>query len=517
MDITKRKLAEERLQSILDNVTDGIFRTNEEGKMLWANMALARMTGFESGPDMVSEITDVASQIYVDPDDRNLVLNQLRENGFVREFVAQFKVAKTRERLWCSTNCTASRGFDGNLYIDGVIRDVTESRRNEERLRRVEKMQAIGQLTGGIAHDFNNLLGIVIGNLDMLEEDAGEDDRLGKPIATALRAALRGAELTRRLLAFSRQSQEKTKPVDLSELIGDLRTSLVRSLGGDIELRTFLNDDLWLTEAIEGDFEDVVLNLVGNACDAMPHGGNLIIETKNTVLEATDHGAMDDIPPGEYVVVCVSDDGYGMPKQVVDRIFEPFFTTKEVGKGTGLGMSLVYGFVQRSRGYIRVYSRPGAGTTIRILLPRAHSAETESGLGENYDVADLHGSEVVLVVDDEPDFVTLAQTTLEHFGYRVLVAENADGALVQLTQHPEVDVLFTDVVMPGTMSGLDLAEQALEQYPDLKILVTSGFSDKSAPINRPSRFLNSLLAKPYRQSDMVRRIRHLLDLEPEVS
>jgi PAS domain S-box-containing protein len=517
IDITDRMHAEDRLKSILENITDGVFRTNQEGQLLWANTALARMAGFQDGPEMVSRITDVASEIYVNPDDRRLLLEQLREKGHVREFLAQFRAPKTEEILWCSTNCRMSVDPAGKIYIDGVVRDVTETRRNDERLRRVEKMQAIGQLTGGIAHDFNNLLGIVIGNLDMLEEDAGDDEKLGRPIATALRAALRGATLTKRLLAFARQSGEEAKPVDLNKVIANLRAPLAKLLTTDIQVDIFLGDGLWLAAVNEGDFEDVIFNLAVNAQDAMPQGGSLIIETKNTVLDALDKGAMDDIPPDGYVMISVSDNGCGMSKEVVDQIFEPFFTTKPVGKGTGLGMSLVYGFTQRSNGYVRVYSEPSAGTTIRIFLPRFHHSAEEPSPTQGLDVVDLHGSEVVLIVDDELDLAILAQKTLENLGYQVLVAENAENALLLLEQHPNIDILFTDIVMPGTMNGLDLAEQSLKRYPNIKVLVASGFSGKIPLFYRHSRFQDSLLAKPYRLPDMVRRIRHLLDHEPEIS
>lgn len=517
LDITERKRTEERLHSILENVSDGIFRTSMDGKLLWANTGLARMAGFDSGAEMVAEISDVASQIYVDPRDRTSLMRQLSEQGYVRDFVAPFRSAKTDETLWCSTNCKLSPGLDGRIYIDGVVRDITESRHNEERLRRVEKMQAIGQLTGGIAHDFNNLLGIMIGNLDMLQEDAANDEKLGRPIATALRAALRGAELTKRLLAFSRESQDIAKPWNINELIGQSRALLTNLLTAGIELQIVPGDGLWLAEVNEGDFEDVIVNLMSNACDAMPRGGHLTIETGNLTLLATDRGEMDDIPPGDYVLLRVSDDGFGMSKAVAEQMFEPFFTTKPVGRGTGLGMSLVYGFVRRAGGFIRVESQPGAGTTVRIFLPRAESAAGDSAFAEEYNLADQRGSEIVLVVDDEVDVVTLAQATLERLGYRVLVAQDADEALAQLAREPHADVLFTDVIMPGTMSGLDLAEHASERYPDLKVLLASGFSDKVAPLDRHSRFLDSLLAKPYRQSEMVRRIRSLLDQQAKAA
>lgn len=509
LDITERKLAEERLHSVLENVSDGIFRTTLEGELLWANTGVARFAGFESADEMIAAVNNVTSEIYVNPEDRLSLLRELEANGFVRDFVAQLKSPITGEILWGSMNCTLSQGLDGNFYIDGVVRDVTESRWNEERLRRAEKMQAIGQLTGGIAHDFNNLLGIVIGNLDMLEEDAGDDERMRRPIATALRAALRGAELTKSLLAFSRQSFDIAKPWNVNELICESRPSLVKIVPGEISVRFDLCRELWQAAVDAGDFEDAILNLVSNACEAMAGEGELVIETENRTLSELVRGDMDDIPPGDYVLVSVGDSGCGMSEDIVERIFEPFFTTKPTGKG--LGMSLVYGFARRSGGYIRVSSKPGVGTTVRVYLPRSVRCEDGEQLGAERDLTDLTGSETVLVVDDESDVLSLAQATLQRLGYRVLVAENADAALAQLAQSPRVDLLFTDVVMPGTISGFELAEVALEQEPDLKVLMTSGFSDKIPSDGRHARFLDSLLEKPYRQTEMAQRIRNLLD------
>ncbi len=521
-DITERKRAEEavveaevKLLNITENIADGMFRTNEEGRLLWANTALANMAGFESGAEMVSAVTDVASQIYVNPDDRKIVLQKLRAEGVVKDFVAQFRRAATGETIWGSTNCRAIRGPDGKLYIDGMVRDITESRRNEERMRRVEKMQAVGQLTGGIAHDFNNLLGIVIGNLDMLEADIGDDTKLSRPVATALRAALRGADLTKQLLAFSRQTEERAKPTNLNEVIKGLDNLLAGSLTAEIKVQTFLDNGLWLTEINQGDFEDSLLNLAINARDAMSRGGTLIIETRNTVLESADGGTGNDIPPGEYVMVNVSDSGCGMRKEVVDRIFEPFFTTKSAG--TGLGLSLVYGFVQRSNGHIRVYSEPDSGTTIQIYLPHSRQPGKNREIEAGQDDLPPRGSETVLVVDDEPDLVDIAKQTLVTLGYRVLVAGNAKKALQELKKHPDIDILFTDVVMPGGMNGLELAEHALSQIPGLKVLMTSGFSDKIPRSKRHTHLLNSQLAKPYRRNDMVRRIRQVLDHESDIS
>jgi CheY-like chemotaxis protein len=282
-------------------------------------------------------------------------------------------------------------------------------------------------------------------------------------------------------------------------------------------VQTFLGDGLWLTEGNPGDFEDALLNLAINARDAMPKGGTLIIETRNTVLESADGGTGNDIPLNEYVMISVSDSGCGMKKEVVDRIFEPFFTTKGAGKGTGLGLSLVYGFVQRSNGHIRVYSEPDSGTTIQMYLPHSRQPEKIPEIEARQDELPPRGSETVLVVDDEPDLVDFAKQTLVTLGYRVLVAGNAKEALGKIKKYPDIDILFTDVVMPGGMNGLELTEHALSQIPGLKVLMTSGFSDKIPRSNRHNHLLKSQLVKPYRRNDMARRIRQVLDHELHIS
>ncbi|MCK5274935.1 MAG: response regulator, partial [Alphaproteobacteria bacterium] len=368
---------------------------------------------------------------------------------------------------------------------------------------------------GGIAHDFNNLLGIIIANLDMLEEDIGDDRRLARPVKTALKAALRSADLTKRLSAFSRQSESKAKPVNLNEVIKGLDDLLARSLTAEIEIRTVLDDALWLTEISEGDFEDVVLNLALNGRDAMPEGGCLVIETTNTELEPTDDEAVDY--GGQYVMFAISDNGCGMTEESREKIFDRFFTTKEVGEGSGLGLSMVYGFVARSRGRIQVESEPDQGTTIRIYLPRAQGSKKKSGTKQSRDKSLPRGSETLLIVDDEPDLLAATRESLQTLGYRVMVAENANEALRLLENNPDIDMLFTDVVMPGGMNGLELASDAMKQKPGLKVLVTTGFSKKIQRQDGYSRLLDSHLPKPYRRIDLARRIREVLDSGSTIS
>lgn len=514
-DITQRKQADEALEraerryrGIVENATDGIFQSNEEGRLIWANPALARMGGFETANELLAAVGDIGTDIFVDPNDRTKLHALLKESGSVNGFVAMGKRPATGETFWFDASVRAEHDANDRLILDGVIRDITEARRRDERARRVEKMQAIGQLTGGIAHDFNNLLGIMVGNLDMLQDEIGDDPKLGRPLATALRASLRGADLTKQLMRFARQSEEAAKPFNLNDVIREMDELLAKSVTNEVEIRTHLQEDLWHTEISRGDFEDSLINLAMNARDAMAQGGTLTIETENSIAA---EGADLDLPPGEYVGISVSDNGTGMPADIVERAFEPFFTTKEAGKGTGLGLSMVYGFVRRSGGQIRITSEPGLGTTIRICLPRAR-CDLQRSLPTNTLKNELpRGDEVVLVVDDEPDLVQLARTMLEALGYTVITACGAQGALEELSNNPQIDVLFTDVVMPGGMGGLELAEAAQELRPDIKILLTTGFSDKINVRGPHADLMKSRVAKPYRAPDLAWRLRAVLD------
>ncbi|TCK18538.1 PAS domain S-box-containing protein [Thiogranum longum] len=397
------------------------------------------------------------------------------------------------------------------LRFTCAVQDITERVSMEEALRRAQKMDAIGQLSGGIAHDFNNQLGIVIGYLDILKNDAGIDDRSGKWIDTATRATLRCMDLTRQLLAFSRKKGLEKDIVDLNAVLEDLETMVSRSVTPEIEVQYFLADELWQTEINAGEFQDAILNLVINARDAMPGGGKLLIETTNRWLDA-DYAAINpETTAGDYVELMISDTGTGMDGETLERVFEPFFTTKPEGRGTGLGMAMVYGFARRYGGNVKVYSEVGVGTTVRMYLPRA-TGEAHAGSSDMVERGELPGgSESVLIVDDESDLLQLADQYLSRLGYRTFTAENAPQALQILEGNEQVDILFSDVVMPGGMNGYELAQQATEKRPGIKVLLTSGYTSKIIAHNGLARFSAHMLNKPYREADLARRIRSVLD------
>ena len=389
--------------------------------------------------------------------------------------------------------------------------EIRERKQAEEALRRTQKMEAIGQLSGGIAHDFNNQLGVIIGYLDFLKKHFPEDEKPRQWVETATKAALRCTDLTRQLLAFSRDQGQGKVVVDLNAVLKDMENMVARSLTPEIDVQYFLADDLKMTEIDPGEFQDVILNLVINARDAMPGGGKLLIETTNNDLDA-DYAALNPgVEPGGYLQLILSDTGAGMDKETLEHVFEPFFTTKPKGTGTGLGLAMVYGFVKRYGGNIEIFSEPGVGTTIRIYLPCSTVSESvpihrDTGV----DVLPT-GSETILIVDDEEDLLQLADQYLSGLGYHTRLAENAAQALEILTTEEEIDLLFSDVVMPGGMSGYELAQQAAEQRPGLKVLLTSGYTAKTVANNGLARFAAHLLSKPYRKDDLALRIRLVLD------
>jgi len=403
---------------------------------------------------------------------------------------------------------------------------ITTLRSHEERellqkqLQHAQKMEAIGQLSGGIAHDFNNQLSVVIGYLDFLREHLKGTGQPQQWAEVATRSCLRCINLTRQLLAFSRQQPREKTVVNLNTTIREMKTMIERSITPEVEVQYSLNDSPWLTETDPNEFQDALLNMVINARDAMPEGGELLIETDNKYLD-NDYVTLNPwIEAGDYVQLILSYTGTGMDKETLEHVFEPFFTTKPESKGTGLGMSMVYGFARRYRGHIKLYSEPGVGTTIRLYLPRAHASKPDVTPPDSHPAPLATGNESILVVDDEKDLLQLAEQYLGSLGYRTRVAENAAQALEILKADDSIDLLFSDVVMPGGMNGYELAQQAMQlararNRPEPKVLLTSGFTAKTMTHNGLARFSAHLLSKPYRKHDLAQRIRLILDEKHE--
>jgi PAS domain S-box-containing protein len=395
-------------------------------------------------------------------------------------------------------------------YI-AIRTDITKIKRTEALLRRSQKMESVGELAGGIAHDFNNLLGIIIGNLDLISLKLGGGGIQKKRLETAQKAAFRGASMTRRLLNFSRQSEEAHSPLNIGKVVCEFEEFIRKSLTASIAIEIYKDEGLWMAELNPDDFEDALINLSLNARDAMPNGGNLVIEVKNTVLDARFVGFKEEIKSGEYVEIAISDTGTGMPKEMIERIFDPFFTTKVKGEGTGLGLAMVYGFVQRANGHFFVYSEVGIGTTFRMYLPRATVIPGHIEISDEVTALSPKGSETILIVDDEVELAAVAQIILQELGYTTICSHSGDEAQQVLKNNSHIDLVFSDIVMPGGISGLDLADIIVRQYPGVKILLTSGFTGKINRSTRTRELLPKLLTKPYRDIELARRVRETLD------
>ncbi|QRF61748.1 hybrid sensor histidine kinase/response regulator [Variovorax paradoxus] len=393
-----------------------------------------------------------------------------------------------------------------------VAEEVAQRLKTEEALRQAQKMEAVGQLTGGIAHDFNNMLAVVIGSLDLLGRQlAADDTRARRYVEAARDGAKRAALLTQRLLAFSRQQPLRPESLDANRLVAGMSDLLRRSLSGAIQLETVLAGGLWRTHADPNQLENVILNLAVNGRDAMPDGGRLTIETANTHLDeryAVEHLGLS---AGQYVMIAVSDTGAGMAAEVVAKAFDPFFTTKEVGRGTGLGLSQVYGFVKQSGGHVKIYSEVGEGTAVKVYLPRLLGAPAEDEKAEAAPDTPLGGTEeLILVVEDEPAVRQLTVAALTELGYRVLQADGAVAALKLIDAHPEIQLLFTDVVMPET-NGRKLADEALRRRPELKVLFTTGYTRNAVVHNGVLDAGVHLIGKPFTIEELAVRVREVLD------
>jgi signal transduction histidine kinase/CheY-like chemotaxis protein len=392
--------------------------------------------------------------------------------------------------------------------------EISQRSAAQSQVRQLQKMEAVGKLTGGIAHDFNNMLAVVIGSLDMAKRrlTGGEHPRLPLMIDNALAGAERAATLTARLLAFSRQQPLAPKIIDANKLVGGMSELLRRTLGETIRVETVLAGGLWTICADAGQIESALLNLAVNARDAMPDGGKLTIETANSELDDRYARIHEDVKAGQYVVLSVTDTGSGMPAEVAERAFEPFYTTKEIGRGTGLGLSQVFGFVKQSSGHVKIYSEEGQGTTIKIYLPRHFGTVAEeappAGLVEP--IPGGRADEIVLVVEDEDEVRKMSVGALSDLGYTIIQARNAAHALEQCASHGQIDLLFTDIVMPG-MTGRQLADEVRKTRPDIKILYTTGYTRNAIVHGGIVDADVALLQKPFSFAALARKIRDVLD------
>jgi PAS domain S-box-containing protein len=384
--------------------------------------------------------------------------------------------------------------------------DITEQKQTEEQLRQAQKMEAVGQLTGGIAHDFNNLLAVILGNLELVQNEVEESEQGSECVQSAIEAAERGAGLTQRLLAFSRKQALQPASVDANALVQDMLELLRRTLGEQIDIELVRDADLWQCLVDSNQLENALLNLAINARDAMPTGGKLTITTSNSRIDDDYAASMPEVEAGHYVQISVNDTGSGMPEETQRRAFEPFYTTKDVGLGSGLGLSMVYGFIKQSGGHVSVDSEPSAGTTIRLFLPHySGEALPESEPLDPSESLNAKG-EIVLVAEDDADLRALLLRVLKSLGYEVLEADSGEPALEILRSPAEIDLLLTDIVLPNQMSGRELAEEALQARPDLRVIYMSGYTEDEILHHRHPGDGIQFLQKPFRKADIARAV-----------
>ena len=508
----------EILDKIVASMGDAVLVADENGKMLFANPAAKRLFG--DHPDINSSQSGGAYRRFLPdgmtplPPEQSPVARAIGGESVDNAEVVLHREGDSKA-IHILANGRPIRDPDGTLKGAVLVyRDVTQARETERALSQSQKMDAIGQLTGGIAHDFNNILTVITGTIEILAEAVAADPKLTAVAKMIDEAAERGAGLTQHLLAFARKQPLQPRETDINALVVEAAKLLQPALGEHIEIDSVLEDKAWPALVDGAQLTTALLNLAVNARDAMPTGGKLTIETGNVVLDEAYAHMHTEVRPGSYVMIAVSDTGNGIPAAILDKVFEPFFTTKDASKGTGLGLSMVYGFVKQSNGHIKIYSEEGHGTSVKIYLPRTREAAATTG--QSPVAAPVRGGdEVVLVVEDDVLVRDHVIAQIESLGYRTFAAALAAEALAIIDREPKVDLLFTDVIMPGGMNGRQLADEAQRRQPSIKVLFTSGYTENAIMHHGRLDPGVLLLAKPYRKSDLARMIRIALGIAPQ--
>jgi PAS domain S-box-containing protein len=502
--VTALKNSEERTRAIMENVADALVTIDSKGTVESVNPAAVDMFGYQPDELLGENVTRLVAEG-----------DRARHDGYIQRYLNSGEariigkgprevrgVRKDGETL--ELELAVSEAWIGNQRVFiGAMRDISERKRLEAHLRQTQKMEAIGQLTGGVAHDFNNLLGVILGNAELLEDRLGADN---PQIQAVIRSAGRGSELTERLLAFSRLQPLRPSVLDPAQLLGTMSDLLTRTLAETIEVELRSEGDIWRIEVDPAQMESALLNLAINAGQAMPGGGKLTIEIANQTIDRRAAAGMTDVAPGRYVTMAVRDTGVGMAPEVLARAFDPFFTTKPVGVGSGLGLSMVYGFARQSGGFAVIESEPGRGTTVRLYLPRVEAEVVEPQAEPEAEAPRARG-ETVLVIEDDPDVRDLAVTLLESLGYQVLSASEGAGALDILKATPRIDLVLSDVMLPGGLLGPEVVQRARQARPDLRVLFMSGYADAEA---RSSGLLAegaTVLSKPFRRYELACQLR----------
>ncbi len=530
-DITDRKIAEiatsrsdQRFRGAFAAAAHGMAVVSPTGQIEIANTALGEFLGR----------TDLQSATYgfeelLHKDDRGQFLNGMRQllTGEITVLQQELRYNGSDGKVVHGATSIAlvknEKGEIEQLIVQ--INDTSEKKMVNERLQKAQKMEAIGQLTGGLAHDFNNLLTVIIGNLQLLDGKLGVDEKSKKRVAEAVDAATKGSDLTKQLLAFARKQELEPRDVGVNGLVKGMEALIARTIGENIELKVEVMAGEPHTLIDPSQLESAILNLAINARDAMNSSGRLTIETQPVYLDRFYADKNPDVVPGHYVMVAVSDNGCGMTAELLEKVFQPFFTTKPAGQGTGLGLSMVYGFIKQSGGHISVYSEVGHGTSVKMYLPRCMVAGEDSVTKDVSPVSVVAEIEVpvapverrrpkILVVEDQEAVRAVACGFLEDFGYEIVEAADGFQALAQLQESDDIDLMFTDVVMPGGMNGFDLAQAAQSLKPNLKIVHTSGYPKGAMVHQDEPRFKNGfIIMKPYRREELQKIIRDALELQ----
>ncbi|MBR0843947.1 PAS domain S-box protein [Bradyrhizobium liaoningense] len=486
-----------RLTAVVETAVDGVILFDAQNRILLFNPACERLFGYRADEVINRNVGMLMpGEASAAPDNKATRFATggeaigLRKDGSA--FPMNLSVGQARQ--------------DGELIFVGIVHDLSARKLTEQQLQQAQKMETVGQLSGGIAHDFNNLLTVMIGNAEHLSEQLKARPDLQRFADDICQSGERGAELTQRLLAFSRRQLLQPQPIDCRGLLDSMLKLLKRTLREDIEIRTASGPGKIQAFADRTQLESAVLNLALNAQDAMPAGGHLTLSTELATIDEEYRALHPEVTSGSYALISVTDDGEGMTPDVIERAFEPFFTTKEVGKGSGLGLSMVYGFAKQSDGHVSIYSEQGLGTTVRIYLPRADADRSLADALESEEAAP-RGYETILIAEDDPFVRSSAIRRVEALGYRVVAAVNGKEALQVLRTDPSIDMLFTDIVMPGGMSGWELAEQARRMRPGLPVLFTSGYALETLVEQGRAHAQSVVLTKPYRKVELARRIR----------
>lgn len=505
--------SERQFRYLVDSVTDyAIFMLDQSGYIVSWNAGAERIKRY-TADEIIGQHFSI---FYTDEDRRNAVPDQALATARRAGRIAMdgWRVRKGGDRFWASVIINPVHDEAGNTVgFAKVTRDLTERRTMEEQLRQVQKMEAIGQLTGGIAHDFNNLLTVISGNIETVQRRLSRTDAgLYRYLDAAFSAVERASTLTHRLLAYSRRQPLEPRLVELNRLIIGMSNLLGRSIGAHITIETVLAGGLWQVSADPNQVENAILNLAVNARDAMPEGGKLTLETANAHLDEEYARANAEVTPGQYVMLAVTDTGIGMTPDVVEKAFEPFFTTKEIGEGTGLGLSQVYGFIKQSGGHIKIYSEPGQGTTVRLYLPRLR--EQLGVVQEDVPILKpppLGGRETILVVEDNDEVRAYTTDILRELGYEVLEATEGDTALSLIASEPRIKLLFTDVGLPGPFNGRQIADEARKLRSDLKVLFTTGYAQNAIVHQGRLDPGVQLIVKPFNFAGLAAKIRQIFD------